>query len=251
MIDVRASDIVGLIIRRSGLTRRELAARAGIGRATLSRWEHGEQEPSLRALERLAAAAGLTISVDVLSADDSLAELVDDQLLMSPQQRLAARLDSRDRADTEAALWWVAGRRWRVVVIGPVAGVLQGAPERPRDGVIDLVPESMLRASDVLLSTGAAPGDDEDRSGDLWELPDGGRVRVHQAPAGTHGFADLARHAATLSLERAGELPRTVRVADVADLLRIAMTSPDTAERSRRPGLEALLAHGRHTEQAA
>lgn len=176
----------------------------------------------------------------MLTADDSLGGLVGDQLRLSPQQRLAARLDGRERADAEGALWWVAGRRWRVVVVGAVAGVLHGAPERPRDGVVDLVAESMLRASDVLLRAGAMPAADDGRPGELWERARGGRVRVHRAPVGTRGFADLARHAATVQRQRRHERLRTVRV---ADLLRIAMTSPDLVERSRRPGLEALLAH--------
>jgi transcriptional regulator with XRE-family HTH domain len=241
--DVKVPDVVKLIERRSGMTRRDLAAAAGFDRTTLSRWAHGEQVPSLDALNRLAGAAGLALSIDVASGDDSLSGLVADQLRLDPQQRLAARLDGRDRAAAEAALWWVASRRWRVIVVGAVAGVLHGAPERPRDGVIDLVPETMLRATDVLLGAGAEPVEDPDARGEVWQLPRSGRVRLIAEPPGTRGFADLARHAIDVQLRREHQPPKRLRVADVADLLRIATASADPVDRSRRPGLLALLEH--------
>jgi transcriptional regulator with XRE-family HTH domain len=248
---VDAADVVTMIQRRSGMTRLELAAAAGFDRTTLSRWEHGEQVPSLDALNRLAGAAGLALSIDVATADDSLSGLVGDQLRMSPQQRLAARLDGRDRADVEAALWWVASRRWRVIVVGAVAGVLHGAPERPRDGVIDLVPESMLRADDVLLGAGAHLVDDPDGRGAVWQLPRSGRVRLIAEPPGTGGYRDLARHAIHVQLHRDHHEPKRLRAADVADLLRIATASADPVDRSRRPGLLAVLEHADETAVAA
>jgi transcriptional regulator with XRE-family HTH domain len=248
---MNAADVVTMIQRRSGMTRLELAAAAGFDRTTLSRWEHGEQVPALDALNRLAAAAGLALSIDVANADDSLRGLVGDQLRLSPQQRLASRLDGRDRADAEAALWWAASRRWRVIVVGPVAGVLQGVPERPRDGVVDLVPESMARASDVLLGAGAMPGEDPDGRGELWELQRGGRIRLIAQPPGTRGYRDLARNAIDVQLQRDHHEPKRVRVADVADLLRIATASANAVDRSRRPGLLAVLEHVDETAVAA
>jgi transcriptional regulator with XRE-family HTH domain len=248
---MKVADVVTLIERRSGKTRRDLAAAAGLDRTTLSRWAHGEQVPSLDALNRLAGAAGLALSIDVASADDSLSGLVGDQLRLNPQQRLASRLDGRDRAGVEAALWWVASRRWRVVVVGAVAGVLQGAPERPRDGVVDLVPESMLRASDVLLGAGAEPVEDPDARGEVWQLPRAGRVRLIAEPPGTRGYRDLARHAIDVELQREHQSAKRLRVADVADLLRIATASADPVDRSRRPGLLAVLEHDDETAVAA
>lgn len=248
---VKVPDVVTMIQRRSGMTRLALAAAAGVDRTTLSRWAHGEQVPSLDALNRLAGAAGLALSIDVATADDSLRGLVADQMQLDPQQRLASRLDGRDRAGVEAALWWVASRRWRVVVVGAVAGVLQGAPERPRDGVIDLVPESMLRATGVLLGAGAEPVEDPDAHGEVWQLPESGRVRLIAQPPGTRGFADLARHAIVVPLQREHHALKRLRVADVADLLRIATASADPVDRSRRPGLLALLDHAHAGSVAA
>lgn len=248
---MKASDIVTLIVRRSGLSRGELAARAGIGRVTLSRWEHGEQEPSLRALEQLAAATGLTVSVDVLAADDSLGGLTVDQLRLPPLQRLASLVDDRERATIEATLWWVASRRWRVILIGPVATVLHGSPQRPGDGVIDLVAESMLRATDVLLGADAEPVDDADGRGELWQLPRAGRVRLIAQPPGTRGYPDLARHAIDVVLRRKHHPPKRLRVADVADLVRIATSSANPADRARRPGLLAVLEHADDVSVAA
>jgi transcriptional regulator with XRE-family HTH domain len=248
---MRAPDLVRLIQRRSGMTRRELAAAAGLDRTTLSRWEHGDQSPSLDGLSRLASAAGLALTVDVARADDSLRALVGDQLRLAPRERLAARLEGRALAETEAALRWVAARRWRVIVVGATAGVLQGAPERPRDDIVDLVPSSMLRATDVLLGAGGEPVEDPDDRGEVWHLPHGGRVRLIAEPPGTRGFADLARHAIELPAPDGGGVARRIRVADVTDLLRIATASADPVDRARRPGLLAVLEHADDLDVAA
>jgi hypothetical protein len=148
----------------------------------------------LAALSVVAQAAGQTLEVSLATFDDSLAPLVRDQLKMAPIDRLASRLPARQWDACRNALEWVASRRWRVVLTGPVAGVLRGAPERPRDGVVDLVPDSMLRASDRLLSGGALP-EDPDELGEVWAIPGGGFVRVTERPPGTRGFVDVVRHA--------------------------------------------------------
>ena len=232
--------VITLIRRRSGLTRTELARRAGIDRTTLSRWEHGGQAPTLGALTAVAQAAGQTLEVSLATFDDSLAPLVRDQLKLDPIDRLAARLPDQQWDACRNALEWVASRRWRVVLTGPVAGVLRGAPDRPRDGVVDLVPESMLRASDRLLSGGALP-EEPDELGEVWTIPGGGLVRVVERPPGTRGFVDVARHADWIPFADAAGRQRRVRVADAEDLLRIADASWDPTGRSRRPGVAALV----------
>src|SRR4051794_1028388 len=154
---LRSADLLAVIRRRAGLTQAELAERAGYGRVTVNRWEQGEQEPSLEALERAAAAAGLALSIDIVVADDSLSSLVEEQVGRAPMERLRAVLPDEESAACEEALRWVARARWKVVLVGPVAGVLLGAPERPYDGTVDLVPNSMLRATDELMRAGATP----------------------------------------------------------------------------------------------
>ncbi len=53
-------------LRERGLTQGELARRAGIARETLSRWESGAQHPSLESLDRIAAAAGVRLEVQLV-----------------------------------------------------------------------------------------------------------------------------------------------------------------------------------------
>lgn len=48
---------------RAGLTQRELAKRSGTSQATVSAYERGRKEPSVRTLARLLAAAGARLSV--------------------------------------------------------------------------------------------------------------------------------------------------------------------------------------------
>lgn len=49
---------------RAGLTQQELARRAGTSQATISAYENGAKEPSVRTLDRLLAAAGARLAVE-------------------------------------------------------------------------------------------------------------------------------------------------------------------------------------------
>lgn len=51
--------------RRSGLTLRELAERAGTSDATLSAYEHGRVTPRVDTMSRIVAAAGFRLSTDI------------------------------------------------------------------------------------------------------------------------------------------------------------------------------------------
>jgi transcriptional regulator with XRE-family HTH domain len=60
-------DIPDLIIgarRASGLSLRDLAARAGTSHSTLSAYESGRVAPSVATLERVLGAAGLAVEID-------------------------------------------------------------------------------------------------------------------------------------------------------------------------------------------
>lgn len=68
--------------RRSGLSRRELARRAGTSQATLFAYEHGRIRPGIDVLERILLAAGFALEARLVSADEVergriLAELLD------------------------------------------------------------------------------------------------------------------------------------------------------------------------------
>ncbi|MGQ0464214.1 MAG: helix-turn-helix domain-containing protein [Sporichthyaceae bacterium] len=58
-------DLMRTILDRSGLSMTELAARAGVSRASVSEYLHGHRNPSLHQLERIAAAADLDLQVAV------------------------------------------------------------------------------------------------------------------------------------------------------------------------------------------
>ncbi len=52
----------------SGLTQQQLADRTGIAQADISKLEHGNANPSLRTLQRLAAGMGMQLKVEFIPA---------------------------------------------------------------------------------------------------------------------------------------------------------------------------------------
>ena len=64
------------IRRAKGLTLDELAARAGVSRATLSRIERGETSPTAQVLGRLCAAFGMTMSQLLLAVEEDAPRLI-------------------------------------------------------------------------------------------------------------------------------------------------------------------------------
>jgi transcriptional regulator with XRE-family HTH domain len=60
---VNAADVLRGARLRAGLTQHALAARAGTSQATISAYESGRKQPSLRTLERLLAATGARLAV--------------------------------------------------------------------------------------------------------------------------------------------------------------------------------------------
>jgi transcriptional regulator with XRE-family HTH domain len=71
--DQVAAELMVEIRRESGLTQADLARRTGIQRSVLSAYEHGRRQPSVAALARIAAAAGLEVRVNPASDDLALA----------------------------------------------------------------------------------------------------------------------------------------------------------------------------------
>lgn len=55
--------------RASGLTQQQLADRTGIAQADISKLEHGNANPSLRTLQRLAAGMGMQLKVEFIPAE--------------------------------------------------------------------------------------------------------------------------------------------------------------------------------------
>lgn len=61
--DEVAAEAITRIRRRSGFSQTELARRSGIDRSALSAYEHGRRQPSVAALARIAAAAGMELDL--------------------------------------------------------------------------------------------------------------------------------------------------------------------------------------------
>lgn len=58
-----AQQLIAEIRARSGLKQAQLARRAGVPRSVVNAYEHGNREPGIGAVERLAAAAGFTLEL--------------------------------------------------------------------------------------------------------------------------------------------------------------------------------------------
>jgi transcriptional regulator with XRE-family HTH domain len=70
--DNLAADLIGRIRRPTGFSQTELARRSGIDRSVLNAYEHGRRQPSVAALARIAAAAGMEL--DLTAARNVAAE---------------------------------------------------------------------------------------------------------------------------------------------------------------------------------
>lgn len=205
--------------RRAGLSQRELAGRLGLRQATIARWERGDRQVSVEDVEAVAAACGLQLEVRLAVEDHSWWSQIARQLELDPLDRLK-RLTPASSPNLAAGLGELAAAGHPVVVIGEVAGALQGWPLVLGGAVIEVCAENGLLLTDI----GRRLGRHE------YGLPSGARLRAVDVPPGTHGFRDLWRGAEPIDVE-GGEL----QVASVLDLLRMA----DASDRRSAP-LEAL-----------
>lgn len=238
-----SGDIVKIARLRAGLTQQQLAARSGHRRETIARWETGAQEPALSTLRSLVEACGLALVTQIANWDGSLDEAVEDQAGLTPSERLRL-LPPPARSNTMHALRWVAQAKSSAILIGAVADVLQGAPQRPGDGHVELVPEDSVAIEREMQAAGLTPVETDDRWAETdpratWTLPQRGTIVLAFDVPGTRGYGDLRRSAQHLPLAAGTE----VSVAHPRDLLRIADASPREAERARAPALRALLRH--------
>jgi transcriptional regulator with XRE-family HTH domain len=237
--------ITPLVIRearkRAGLSQAELAERLGRPQSSVGRWETGRRTPSLEVVREVARACGLDLTYGLARADDSYDWLIDQQLALSPSERLA-RMHS-GTGDPISVLDVLQAATVDFVLVGEVAAALRGCPISLDRNVVSVVPRRGL--DDVLTgslrSIGAVTLAVVDEftgvhAVEPWVLADGATLEVVQVPAGTHGFDDLRRDAEPLA---AGGSARPL-VASAADLARIADASPRPVDRAWRTALRTL-----------
>jgi transcriptional regulator with XRE-family HTH domain len=231
---------------RAGLTQQQLADRSGHPRETIARWEAGTREPSLSTLTALVDAANLDLVLNLAPRDESLAEAIEDELDRTPIQRLRDALPDDEWRDARRGLRWLSRAGTPTIVIGGIAGVLQGAPQRPHSGRVELVSADAFSTEREMLAAGLVPIDSEERwlqedGRALWSLPKGGTLALASNVPGTDDYRDLRRAAVEIQIDK----NTAIKVAHPRDLLRMADASPREPERARVPGLRALLHHTR------
>jgi transcriptional regulator with XRE-family HTH domain len=229
--------------QRAGLTQQQLADRSGHPRETIARWETGAREASLSDLRGLVAAADLDLVIHLAPRDESLLDAVEDELKLTPIQRLRRALPDGEWKDARRGLRWLSRARTATIVIGGIGGVLHGAPQRPHSGRVEFVCADPFATEREMRAAGLVPIDSEERWLDvdartLWTLPKGGTLALASKVPGTDDYRDLRRGAQEVRLDK----NTGVAVAHPRDLLRMADASLHEPERARIPGLQALLA---------
>jgi transcriptional regulator with XRE-family HTH domain len=222
---MRGGDYVLMARRRAGLSQRELADQLGLRQATIARWERGDRQVGVEDVEAVAAACGLHLEAHLAVEDRSWWSQIALQLELDPLERVR-RLAPPGSSDVSAGLSALAASGQPLVVIGEVAGALQGCPLGLGGVVIEVCAENAARLSDL----GRCLGRHE------YGLPGGARLRAVEAPLGTRGFRDLLRGAEPIDIE-GGEL----HVASVLDLLRIADASDRRSARLEALAYQAVL----------
>jgi transcriptional regulator with XRE-family HTH domain len=124
--------------RRAGLSQRELAERLGLRQATIARWERGDRRPSFEDAEAAARACGLQIDAHIALEDRSWWPQIAAQLDFSDPLERVRRLTRAGSSDLAGRLESFAATDPPVIVIGEVAGALQGWPLALNTQTIDV-----------------------------------------------------------------------------------------------------------------
>ena len=225
---MRGGDYVLMARRRAGLTQRELAERLGLRQATIARWERGDRQVGLEDVEAVAGACGLHLEAHLVVEDRSWWSQIALQLDLDPLDRVR-RLTPSGSGDLASALGRLSVSAQHLVVIGEVAGALQGWPLVLGGGAVEVCAQAADGAP-LLTAIGPRVARDE------YNLDGGVRLRVVAAPAGTGGLLDLGRGSERV-VTPAGE----IRVASLVDLLRIADASTGAQARRQALAYQAVL----------
>ncbi len=214
----------------------------GCPQSTIGRWETGAREPRFAEVSKALAACGFELGQWLFTHDASLIFDSSTRLELTPLERLQKVHGSDELAP---ALTAVANSGMQCVVVGEVAGALQGWPLSLGGRVLELVvgERDRDRLLAVLRAAGAQPAAMVDRR-PRWQaqnvervvLPDGTAVELLHAPAGIPEYRQLATGADRLSLDEAEQ-----RVASVHDLIVMAEASANTGAQGFVVALYAVL----------
>lgn len=247
---MQSSDLLLAGRKRAGLSQTQLAERLGRPQATIARWEKGRQHPPLETVVEVLHACGLELTVGMARYDDSYQSQIVRQLRLDPPERVRRLAPSwaAEGFDPLGVLKELAGRA-RFVVVGDVAGVLNGWPVMLGSRTVQIVPAGSTthRIEQVVRRLGAECIDENSDEQTCWRLSDGGELRVTPDVAGTGGYRDLTRDAQPTQIAPG----MVVRVASLIDLIRVAEASPDPDGRVHVPALWATLAERRRRDTAA
>jgi transcriptional regulator with XRE-family HTH domain len=245
------ADLIVEARRRAGLTQQQLADRLKRPQPTIARWESGRHVPSLETVREVARACGLELSYGLAERDDSYGPLIDEQLRLSPAERLektcawsTGMLRDNPPLDARRVLQALRAHDVDFILVGHLANALHGSPILGAARHVELVPEptaaneralhAALEALDGEPQTPDEPWGPELDPWQPWRRPDGTHVVVTPRPAATRGYADL--HADAVRFDLGDGL--TVSCASLVDLIRIADRTP----RRTRLELAALRA---------
>lgn len=73
---------------RKGLTQAELAKRLDTKQPVIARWESGSRSPTFETVVRAIRACGLDLGIGIYNYDYDHDALIEDQLRLSPEQRV-------------------------------------------------------------------------------------------------------------------------------------------------------------------
>lgn len=136
------------------------SGRAGGLSAPPGREDQPGREPSLAVVQQLVHGCGLALSLQLFNEDGSLHALARDQQQLPAMARIASLLHDPDQlAALTATLAILPDLPDGVVLVGAVAAVLRGGPNRLTSGTLEIVPADPAGASEHLHEQGWLAGD--------------------------------------------------------------------------------------------
>jgi transcriptional regulator with XRE-family HTH domain len=95
---MRSADLIREARLRAGLTQYELAERSGRDRSVIARWEQGTVAPNVETLIELVRACGFDLPLELVPYEQTAAERLRKNALLSPERRVQRFLQARNRA---------------------------------------------------------------------------------------------------------------------------------------------------------